>query len=353
MVDCGHSPPREKCPVCQSKRSNPPLGKRHVVPDGDDKWLGSFNAMEAAAVTVVIPHLSTPELLEAAVPLWLLQEGKPYILIVDTGSSEADCQRIEKLRSDRVEIHYLKAHGHVHSSAPVGLAMDFATARVASPFMFSTHTDVFPKRKDFLKWMSSQCTAEVPVVGWQMSERTGEQWKECVSHTATMWHMPTMRKIRLSWNFLWWYEHTGEPRYKTNGYPDTEQPPNLSLKLAGITPKLLGPEPNWEIHQTEWFTHARSNTCSKVHLPDGSDLRERVKAYTATTLTEARQRLLDWQRESQRVSLCLHLGKPAKREAVALNGLSAGKDWRVCDLGKGIVCPCGVCKTCPSYEADV
>jgi hypothetical protein len=47
-------------------------------------------------------------------------------------------------------------------------------------------------------------------------------------------------------------------------------------------------------------------------------------------------------------ALCLHLGiRVTPPEAP-----DSTRDWRRCEKGHGLVCPCGACKTCPDHEPD-
>jgi hypothetical protein len=244
-------------------------------------------------VCVAIPHIQALDLLAIAVDLWRLQTVKPYILIVDTGAPWEAVQRLEAMRADDLEIHYVRAGGYIHSSAPVSLGMDLAFARCPTTYLFSTHMDVFPRRRDFLAWMLGQCDADTPVVGWEQSPRHDPGYKGCVSHTATMWHMPTMRAKSISWGWEYWYSVHGLPARPTIGYPDTEQPVNLRLREAGIVPKLLGGEPNFERHVTEWFDHPRSVAGARAQ-PMHERLKRKVLAYLPAALADAKARLAEW-----------------------------------------------------------
>lgn len=50
----------------------------------------------------------------------------------------------------------------------------------------------------------------------------------------------------------------------------------------------------------------------------------------------------------ERLSLCLHLG----RSMTPPNGADPRANWRECERGHGVVCPCSQCKSCPGYEPD-
>jgi hypothetical protein len=246
-------------------------------------------------VSIIIPHLETPDLLEFVLPLWRHQTVEPYFIIVDTGSPWETCERLEKLRGEDCEIHYIRANGHWHTSGPICHALDLGFSRCLTPFLFSTHVDVFPKRKDFLAWLMGQCNAAQPVLGWQMSPRVSdprEDWKRCVSHTATIFHMPTVRQHRLSYNVSAFYDWYPFPPGVHNGWPDTESFLQLSLDRAGIKPKLLGSEENFELTSNEWFDHARSYTFTRHLWTPGQN---KVTGYANQALEAARQRLEQWQ----------------------------------------------------------
>lgn len=49
-----------------------------------------------------------------------------------------------------------------------------------------------------------------------------------------------------------------------------------------------------------------------------------------------------------RTTECIHLGVRVKLE----ESPDKLRNWRYCDKGHGVVCPCGKCKTCPDYEPD-
>jgi hypothetical protein len=274
-----------------------PVPDTYVAPLGERyRWQGRAQSHgPSSRVTVVLCHLNTLDDLRLGVAMWRLQSLRPYIVIVDTGSPSGIHDEVEQLRDDDCEIHYVRAHGYIHSSAPVGVAMDLATQLVPSEFMFSTHTDVFPRSRQFLEFMLSRCSDRDPVVGWQMSPRDNvpvELWSACVSHTATIWHMPTMRRIGLRWDFRWWHEITGQPSIP--GWPDTESPPNLSLQRAGIKPVLLGPEHNHQVDETDWYWHARSQASFMCYGGD-NEITRRVLGYGDETRRRAEQLLRQWQ----------------------------------------------------------
>lgn len=246
-------------------------------------------------VTVAIPHLDTPELLHSVVALHRLQSTRPYMVVVDTGSSEATCRRLEAMRAEDLEIHFVRSNGYRHSSAPVTTAMDVAFAVCHTNYLFCTHADVFPRRRDLLAWLIAQCGEETPAVGWEMSPRAGiDHWRGTLSHTATLLWMPTMWMIGASWSMDRWYASNPITPAVRNGWPDTETSLEACFRDWSVRKKIIGPETNFERQQTEWWDHARSITSLRVHAP-GSAQTAAAEAYTSEALAEAQARVQRWE----------------------------------------------------------
>ncbi len=250
-------------------------------------------------VTAAIPHLETPETLPVLLELLALQTVRPYILLIDTGSSPAVVRRLEALRRSDVEVHYLRAHGYAHSSAPVTTAMDVAFALCRTPYLFCTHSDVFPRRRNLVEWLLGRCRDDQPVVGYEMSPRPGtDGWRNVVSHTCTMLHMPTMRRIGATWSFERYWE-SGEAHPQQHGYPDTEQPFDRCLRKAGIYPYLIGHDANHVRTVDENIDHVRSLSGLELYNRDG-ELRRQCRWNLDRALGEARMRLRAWRKEVRR-----------------------------------------------------
>jgi len=260
-------------------------------------WSGEGRRPWEYQVTVAIPHLNTLEQLTLAVEMWRNQTIRPFIQIVDTGSPISMMPALEMLRARDCEIHYVRAHAYTHASSPVTVALDLSQSLCRTQYLLHTHADVFPIQRNSVAWLMKQCDTETPVVGWQMSPRdTTTEWAECVSHTATMLHMPTTLQNGLWWTMERYYADYPE-RKSTAGWPDTESPFLLAMRAAGIKPKLLGPELNYQRHSltadgVAWFDHARSYTGLK--MGGGGELWEASKVYMADAEREARERLLAW-----------------------------------------------------------
>jgi hypothetical protein len=247
-------------------------------------------------VTAAVPHLDTPETLPLLLELLALQTVRPYVLVLDTGSRPATLAYLESLRCPCVEIHYLRAHGYRHSSAPVTAALDVAHALCRTEYLFHTHSDVFPRRRDLLEWLLGLCRPDQPVVGYEMSPRPGTSgWRNVVSHTCTMLHMPTIRRTGAAWSMERYWE-SGEAAPQQDGYPDTEQPFDRCLRRAGIYPYLIGHDTNYARHTDANIDHVRSLTGLRLHHRDTEQHRT-AEANLLAACREARARIAAWKEE--------------------------------------------------------
>jgi hypothetical protein len=286
-------------------------------------------------ITAVIPHLETPEPLRACIELLRLQTERPYLMVIDTGSTPPVREELEAMRAEDLEIHYLAAHGYLRSSEAVAVAQDLAMALCRTEFLFCTHADCFLRRRDYLEWLMGRCgapqspkskvqspkpsetvsqngagvrkkgagnqqseisthqSAISPAVGYQMSPRDWltDQWEGMVSHTATLLHMPTMHRIGASWSLERASEEFGLPRSAFSSWPDTETCLNLVMRKAGIAPLLIGREENYKRQVDENVDHVRSFPGSLVYSPE---YHQRARGWMDTALEEAKERAAAW-----------------------------------------------------------
>jgi hypothetical protein len=250
-------------------------------------------------VTIAIPHLETPETLPVLLELLALQTVRPYVLLIDTGSSPAVVRTLESLRRPDVEIHYIRAHAYAHSSAPVTTAMDLAFALCRTPYMLCTHSDVFPRRRDLVEWLLGLTNAEQPVVGYEMSPRPDtNRWRNVVSHTCTMLHMPTMRRIGATWSFERYWE-SGEAAPQGHGFPDTEQPFDRCIRRAGIFPYLIGHDENHVRYVDEYIDHVRSLSGLNLYNA-GGEMHRTCHSNLVLAVREAKVRIAAWRKEAGR-----------------------------------------------------
>lgn len=243
-------------------------------------------------VCVCLPHWNTPEALPVVLELLRGQSVPPYILLIDNGSSKENRDRVEQFRREDTEVHLLQGHAFRHSSAPVTTALDVSFALCRSEYLFLTHTDVFPMRRNLLEWLLSLCNNDNPVVGYEQSPREGtNDWRNVVSHTCTMLHMPTMRRHGISWSFERYWE-SGEAPVQRHGYPDTEQPFDRCLRRVGIYPYIIGHEPN-DYYRDENIEHVRSYTGLKHCIPGDERIGKRY-SQLFWAMQRGRERIEQW-----------------------------------------------------------
>lgn len=230
-------------------------------------------------VTVNIPHLMTPEALGWVIKLLQAQTIKPYIHVVDTGSTPEVCKQLEALRDDDVEIHYIRGHAYLHKSFVIAAALDLSMALCQSEYLFFTQTDVFMQHRGVLKLFVSQCNEQRPVVGYEISPRWNDRWHGMVGHTATIVHMPTMRDIGATWNMLRGEESYDLPMdlgdFTHGGWPDTETTFNEVLREHHIRNHFVGHDTNGGNYIDEHIRHCRSYGAVTVYnrpiIPDAPD----------------------------------------------------------------------------------
>lgn len=244
--ECTVSQAVEGLPCCAACEARVPDTATLVAPYGTrgrpGQWLGRLPKKPwQYRVSACIAHIQTPDQLAVVIETLRWQTERPYIIVVDTGSSPDVCQKIEAMRREDVEIHFVRAGGYRHPSEPVAVALDLAHSICHTEYLYHTHADVFIRRRDWLEWLLARCDRAVPVVGYEMSERDPPaDWRGTVSHTATMLHMPTMRRVGATWNMQAWYEARGmECGVASGSWPDTEAMMRLSLDRAGIAPLFV------------------------------------------------------------------------------------------------------------------
>lgn len=275
------------------------------VPQSQHPWEGNCKKKPwEYKVTAVIPVLDTYEQVEICIKLLQNQTEKPYILIIDTGSTTEEYAKIESLRNEDVEVHAIRLNGVMHPSDFPAIAMDLAFSLCRTEFLFATHADCFLRKNNYLEFLLDLCPATSPVVGYEISPRSHADWKGMVSHTATMYHMPTMDKIGFGWSLRRLANHYNIKDYRPNPlrpqWPDTEILGNYILRQNKIKPYLFGTECNFERYKDEYIDHFRSFTSGKLYSPS---YYEKVNAWYEAAKEEALERLESWKNESEKEDL--------------------------------------------------
>lgn len=284
--------PRDRLswPKVESKNLIAPCGQTNA-------WEGSIRKKPSQyKVTAVIPHLNTPDILEAAVRILELQTEKPYILIIDTGSDEQNCATIENLRSESCEIHYLKSHSWRHPSEPVSVAQDLALSMCQTEYMFCTHADCFLKKRTLIaEWL--ELMKDYSVVGYRISPRPYPEWIKEFGHTALMFNVVDIKSNHINWDMEAYCKANGRPLVNAalgSNNPDTESNFNRTLQQSGLKTLFIGDEENYVRNNNEHFDHPRSYASSKIYSLEHF---KRISPDMGKALDEARQRIYEWKRE--------------------------------------------------------
>lgn len=245
-------------------------------------------------VAATIPVLDTPDILELAVELLRRQTVRPYIIVIDTGSTAENLGRIEAMRADDLEVHSVRANGYWHPSDPPAIACDLAFALCRSPYLFTTHADVFLRRRDFLESLVPLCE-KYKAVGYEITPRHHKDWPGMISHTASMFDIETMDKIGAGWSLRRCCNLFGikDPRPDPSrpGWPDTEVNLNYCLRQADITPYIIGKEKNYEPTKDENIFHFRTYTGSMLYSPGYHD---GAREWAAEAIAEANANIKKW-----------------------------------------------------------
>lgn len=249
-------------------------------------------------VTAVIPLIDTYDTMSIGIELLRLQSSRPFIILIDTGSCESELAKIQDLAAQDLEVHSIRLNGVMHPSDYPAMAMDMAFSLCRTKYLFSTHADVFLRNRFFLEELLDQCRKHSPVVGYEMSPRAHSDWEGMVSHTATMFHMPTMDRIGYGWSQrrlcnIYRIECTKPDPMRPN-WPDTEILGNYILRKNNIKPHLIGKEENFSRQVDNNIDHCRSITAGRLYSPA---YMQRANKWVAAAIQEAKERIELWKKE--------------------------------------------------------
>ncbi len=132
-----------------------------------------------------------------------------------------------------------------------------------------------------------------------MSPRTGtEDWKGIPSHTASLYHMPTIHDHNLHWSMPHAFRLLGidpkQGKNQVNNWPDTETIFGLLMKRAEIKPLLIGHETNFERFVDTNVDHVRSYPGAKLYSPI---YRDKMKPEVDKAIADAQARIAAWKQQ--------------------------------------------------------
>ena len=248
-------------------------------------------------VTINLPHRDTPDLVEAVLPLWALQTVPTEIHVIDTGSIAKNLERVRVACEKHGALLFtLPAREWRHASENVAVACDLSQASCQSEKLLFSHVDVFPRRRDLVAELAERCQADAPVVGYEISPRDEAQgklaqlWRGMVGHSLTIAHVPTLRRLGITWGFDRAFEFYG---FSDDDRPawDTEVSFNLALRAAGIAPVLIGHDENRTHLVDGRHGHARSYPGSTIHHHQHALV---AREWVDQEIAEAAERVRQW-----------------------------------------------------------
>ena len=244
---------------------------------------------------VTLPHYESMDTLPTVVALLRAQSIRPFISIVDTGSSVETMVKLESMRASDLEIHYLRFNGVRHISDFPAAACDLAFSICRSPYLVTMHTDVFLRTRMALESLLAE-TEKSCAVGFQMTPRCREEWKTTVAHTFACFYMPTMDAIGAGWSLrracnLSLNEATHAVKGTWGDMLDTETCLSMVLRDNGIRPHFIGTEDNFQETVHPWVRHVRTLTGSRLYCPSKKAEAERR---LEIAMEEAKQNLKSW-----------------------------------------------------------
>jgi hypothetical protein len=266
----------------------------------DSPWEGNCSKKPwEYEVTAVIPVIDTYESLKICIETLRLQTIKPYIIVVDTGSTKDNLKKIKRMRNVDLEVQCLSTNGTLHPSDIVCAAMDLGQSLCRTEYMFATHSDVFLRKIDFLEMLLSICGDEeqnkFPVVGYEMSPRHHDDWKGMISHTASMYHLKTLDRIGFGWSMRRLVSLYGiknqKPCPDRPNWPDTEILGNIILRQNKIKTKIIGTEKNFQRNKDQYIDHCRSMSLGLLYAPDYYKV---AKEWYEEAKMEALERIKQW-----------------------------------------------------------
>lgn len=281
----------EEVEICKTEIS-PAYGQLTI----NSPWEGS-NKIKPwhFQVTAVVPTINAPETLFYCTELLRLQTIRPYIVIIDTGSIDKNLTVVESLRDVDLEVHLIRLNGARHPSDYPAMAMELGFSTCRTEYLFATHSDCFLRRRDFIEYLIEMCKTKSPAVGYELTPRAHKDWEGMLSHTASMYHVPSMDAIGFGWSLRRLCSRYGIMDYKPDpmkpSWPDTEILGNYIMKENGITPYLIGKEENNIRTLDENIDHFRSYASGKMYSPPHF---KKTKAWFELAKIEAARRIEKW-----------------------------------------------------------
>ena len=260
------------------------------------KWLGVVIPKPwDHLITAVIPCLDHARETEICIRLLQLQSCRPHIILIDTGSTKAELRKLELLRRTDVELHIIRRAAIQHPCDLIASALDLGFSLADTPYVFTTHQDVFLRSRHFLQFLVDTIHG-LAAVGYQITPRQHPTWHEELGHSATLWSLAEYDRLGLSWSLRRAARILGHgrPHNPTTALDsiDTEACINTLLRFAHARVAFVGTEINFMRTLDENIDHCRSLICSSLYNPA-----RHLAAQTemANAIGDARRRIQTWE----------------------------------------------------------
>lgn len=245
-------------------------------------------------ITAAIPCLNHAAETELVVELLRLQTCRPFIILVDTGSSRRELAKLESLRAADVELHLLRRNAMQHPCDSIASAMDLAFSIADTPYVFTTHQDCFLVARHFLQHLMDNIHG-LAAIGYRLSPRKFSGWEQHLGHTATLFSLAEWDRLGCTWSLRRAASLLGVSRPANSlqvlDAIDTEAAFNARFLQAGAKTAFVGFEQNFVRTLDDNIDHCRSLVCTSLYDPNHHRT-ARLDAHDA--MRAARDRIRRW-----------------------------------------------------------
>lgn len=197
------------------------------LPHIPDKFLESL-------VTVAIPYKGNNiRALKVCVDLWRAQSPVPAITIHDYGSPPEIIPTLLSLERPGVEVHLHRLQGNLLEADQEAVAIGAAMEACRTKFFVVTQVKALLLVRTVIAELTSLCGPNQPVVAYTKTKNP------ILDRCMAIFHMPTMDRLRASWNLRWLRETASIP-ISPREELDVEAAISQSLKIASVEPRWLG-----------------------------------------------------------------------------------------------------------------
>ena len=245
-------------------------------------------------ITAAIPCLDHARETAAVIELLRLQTCRPYIILVDTGSTPRELAKLEALRADDVELHLIRRNGMQHHCDAIAAALDLTFSLADTPYVYCTHQDCFARSRHLLQHLMDNIHG-LAAIGYRLSPRAYAGWEAHFGHTCTLFSVAEWDRIGITWSLRRAASLIGQGRPANEAVTkyqiDTEAAVNVLLQRAAAKTSFIGTEGNFIRTKDDFIDHPRSVICTKLYFPDQYPGR---RADCDLALAEAHERIRLW-----------------------------------------------------------